>query len=332
MTVTIKPLTLPIQGMTCASCVAHVERVLTDVPGVSNVVVNLGMGKANLTYDPARACISALAAAVADVGYTVPTTEVTLDVRDMTCASCVGHVERALTELDGVLGAVVNLGLGTARVTTIPGVVPISAMKQAMHDAGYEAAERGGDVDALDRERQARVDEIRRQGRNLLVAGTVGLLVMIGTFYDILGPLQAIASLTMMGLGSIEIAEKKAAQHGASVYLYQFGYKSEMTIPGTEYSVGTPHAMDITFKFNNETPQNRPGFLSGNNPTVLLHRIRWLSYGQASPERGHLRQLVCRSGPHIPLRIGQACALIPGARWYTTDSARSLPCGARLGS
>jgi P-type Cu+ transporter len=192
MTVSIQPLTLPIQGMTCASCVAHVERALADVPGVSSVVVNLGLGKANLTYDPARARISALAAAVADVGYTVPTTEVTLDVRGMTCASCVAHVERALTELDGVLGAMVNLGLGTARVTIIPGVVTISAMKQAVRDVGYEAAERGSEVDALDRERQARADEIRQQGRNLLIAGTVGLLVMIGTFYDMLGPLQAV--------------------------------------------------------------------------------------------------------------------------------------------
>jgi para-nitrobenzyl esterase len=80
----------------------------------------------------------------------------------------------------------------------------------------------------------------------------------------------AIASITMMGLGSVEIAEKKAAQGGAPVYLYQFGYKSEMTIPGTDYAVGTPHAMDITFKFNNETPHNSPGFLSGNNPNRFL--------------------------------------------------------------
>ena len=89
----------------------------------------------------------------------------------------------------------------------------------------------------------------------------------------------AIASITMMALGSVEIAEKKAAQHGAPVYLYHFGYRSEMTIPGTEYAVGTPHAMDITFKFNNETPHNSPGLLSGNSPDCLLRRIRWLSCG-----------------------------------------------------
>lgn len=62
----------------------------------------------------------------------------------------------------------------------------------------------------------------------------------------------AITSINMMGLGSIEIAEKKALQGGAPVYLYNFGYKSNMKIPGTDYEMGTPHAMDISFKFNNE--------------------------------------------------------------------------------
>jgi para-nitrobenzyl esterase len=80
----------------------------------------------------------------------------------------------------------------------------------------------------------------------------------------------AISSITMMGLGSIEIAEKKVAQIGAPVYLYQFGYKSEMKIPGTEFAIGTPHAMDITFKFNNETPATVPGFLSGSRPDRFI--------------------------------------------------------------
>jgi para-nitrobenzyl esterase len=80
----------------------------------------------------------------------------------------------------------------------------------------------------------------------------------------------AIASMTMMGLGTVEIAESKAAQQGAPVYLYYFGYKSEMKIPGTDYAIGTPHAMDITFKFNNETPENGPGFLSGNRPDRFI--------------------------------------------------------------
>ncbi len=80
----------------------------------------------------------------------------------------------------------------------------------------------------------------------------------------------AITSITMMGLGSIEIAEKKAIQNGAPVYLYNFGYKSEMKIPGTDYPIGTPHAMDITFKFNNETLETQHGFLSGSNPDRFI--------------------------------------------------------------
>lgn len=81
----------------------------------------------------------------------------------------------------------------------------------------------------------------------------------------------AISSISMMGLGSVEIAEKKAQQGGAPVYLYNFGYKSEKKIPGTDYAMGTPHAMDISFKFNNEIPPAdgsapKESFFGGNRP------------------------------------------------------------------
>lgn len=94
----------------------------------------------------------------------------------------------------------------------------------------------------------------------------------------------AIASITMMGLGSVEIAGKKAAQAGASVYLYNFGYKSEMKIPGNDYAIGTPHAMDITFKFNNKTPANHFEFFSGNNPDrfIASHKMAelWTTFAR----------------------------------------------------
>ncbi|RIV17989.1 carboxylesterase/lipase family protein [Fibrisoma montanum] len=81
----------------------------------------------------------------------------------------------------------------------------------------------------------------------------------------------AISSITMMGLGSVDIAEKKTKQGGAPAYLYNFGYKSEKTIPGTDYAMGTPHAMDISFKFNNELPPRdgsapKESFFGGNRP------------------------------------------------------------------
>ena len=75
----------------------------------------------------------------------------------------------------------------------------------------------------------------------------------------------AVSSITMMGLGSVLIAERKSIQNGAPVYLYNFGYKSEVKIPNTDYPMGTPHAMDISFKFFNESA-NKPSFFAGNKP------------------------------------------------------------------
>ncbi len=183
-------LTLPVEGMTCASCVGHVEKALTELPGVSDVVVNLGTNKANLNYDPAEVTIPQMQKAISDIGYGVPTDEITLQVSGMTCSSCVGHVEGALRGLPGVVDATVNLGLEKARVRFIPGVVTPSQMKRAVADVGYQAIEQTTGKDHLDRERQAREYEIKRQGRNLIIAGTIGVLVMIGTFYDMLGPVQ----------------------------------------------------------------------------------------------------------------------------------------------
>jgi Cu+-exporting ATPase len=191
MTETLSQLALPISGMSCASCVSHVEGALKELPGTSNVVVNLATNKATLSYDPQRVQLADMRRAVEDVGYAITTSDLTLDVRGMTCASCVAHVEGALKELPGVQEAVVNLGLGTARVVYIPGVVSTSTMKHAVHEVGYETQERSEGADALDRERQTREDEIKRQGRNLIIAGSIGMIVMIGTFYDMLGPFKA---------------------------------------------------------------------------------------------------------------------------------------------
>jgi len=185
-------ISLPVQGMTCTSCVSHVEGALRELAGVSDVVVNLSTNKASLTYDPALVKVTDLQRAVEGVGYSVPPAEVTLDVQGMTCASCVAHVEGALNELDGVGEVSVNLGLGTARLKYIPGAVTIGAMKRAVQNVGYTASERRAGADAMDRERQAREEEIKRQGRNLLIAGSIGMIVMIGTFYDMLGPFRAI--------------------------------------------------------------------------------------------------------------------------------------------
>lgn len=75
-----------------------------------------------------------------------------------------------------------------------------------------------------------------------------------------------IMSVTFMGLGSIEMAEKKVRQNAAPVYLYNFGYKSGLKVPGTDFPMGTAHAMDIGFKFNNVRPEMPGQYLAGDKP------------------------------------------------------------------
>lgn len=114
-----------------------------------------------------------------------PTTQrVTLQISGMTCVSCVAHVEQALRELPGVSKAVVNLAMGTAKVEYVPSLVSIAQMVQAVRDIGYEASEKTDSAHAIDREREARQREIRRQGLYLLFAAPLSIIIMLGTFRD----------------------------------------------------------------------------------------------------------------------------------------------------
>ncbi|MFN4218944.1 MAG: heavy metal translocating P-type ATPase [Candidatus Bipolaricaulia bacterium] len=114
-----------------------------------------------------------------------PTTQhVTLQISGMTCASCVAHIEQALRELPGVSKAIVNLAMGTAKVEYDPGLVSLAQMAQAVRDIGYEVSETTDSAHAIDREREARQREIRRQGLYLLFAAPLSVIIMLGTFRD----------------------------------------------------------------------------------------------------------------------------------------------------
>ncbi|MDH2091452.1 heavy metal translocating P-type ATPase [Rhizobium pusense] len=135
-------ISLPIEGMTCASCVGRVERALKAVPGVTNAVVNLATEKATITTN-AAIDPSTLIKAVEDVGYEVAAsfsapTAATLEVaiEGMTCASCVGRVEKALKAVPGVTNAVVNLATEKA---TIQGSADAAVLVAAIEGAGYDA-------------------------------------------------------------------------------------------------------------------------------------------------------------------------------------------------
>ncbi|CAM4009366.1 heavy metal translocating P-type ATPase [Paracoccus yeei] len=129
--------TLPVEGMTCASCVGRVEKALRGVPGVVSASVNLATNSARVLTD-APVPRAALAEAVERIGYAVPAPPaVELAVEGMTCASCVGRVEKALLAVPGVTGASVNLATERARVE---GTADVPDLVAAIARVGYDAA------------------------------------------------------------------------------------------------------------------------------------------------------------------------------------------------
>ena len=136
-TVVSSRLTLPVHGMSCASCVAHVEKALAAVPGVASVAVNLATESA--TVSGADLDAATLRRAVDEAGYEVPAETLQLAIEGMTCASCVARVEKALAAVPGVLRASVNLASESARVELVRGVAGARLLAAAVQDAGYTA-------------------------------------------------------------------------------------------------------------------------------------------------------------------------------------------------
>ena len=131
----------PVEGMTCASCVGRVEKALQAVPGVLDVSVNLATETASIQASTSTT-LDMLRTAVDKAGYSVGEQTLQLSIEGMTCASCVGRVEKALARVPGVVSAVVNLATETATVQTTsqPGDSrTLDALLQAVDKAGYVA-------------------------------------------------------------------------------------------------------------------------------------------------------------------------------------------------
>lgn len=170
---TVKRLELPVEGMSCASCVLKVEEGLKKTEGVGTVAVNLASQRAAIAYDPARASTQRFVDVVRSLGYDVPVRKVQLPVRGMSCASCVERVEHALRSVDGVLNASVNLASERATVDVLA-TTPLADLKRAVRNAGYEVLDVEGSegTPAEDYERDARRREISTL-RHKLIAGAV---------------------------------------------------------------------------------------------------------------------------------------------------------------
>lgn len=163
---------LSIKGMTCASCVGRVERSLNKLAGVSSANVNLATERADISFIN-TADISATIAAIENAGYEVVKDSIDVSIKGMTCASCVGRVERALLKVPGVISANVNLATERAQVTITRGMNSTELLS-TIEKNGYKAQIVSSDSNATDL-----VNEMKMHKRALCTAFILTLPVFI---------------------------------------------------------------------------------------------------------------------------------------------------------
>lgn len=151
-----------IEGMTCASCVGRVEKALAKIDGVTQVSVNLATEKALIESQHALKS-DEIAQVVERTGYKVrPPAAINLNIEGMTCASCVGRVEKALAKVPGVKQVNVNLATEQARVE-LDQAVTAAALIQVVEKAGYTATlDQGNNSDQKQDQKQAELHILKR--------------------------------------------------------------------------------------------------------------------------------------------------------------------------
>jgi Cu+-exporting ATPase len=239
--------TLPVRGMTCASCVSHVEKALKNVEGVGDVSVNLATEKASLDFRADAIRVGELVNAVRETGYDVATETTTLDIEGMTCASCVNHVEQALNKVPGVIEANVNLATERATVTYVTETTGLPDFKKAVREAGYQVVEEP--VEEAGVEERAKEDETVRKMRQarfrmrMAWLFTVPIIVwMIAEmFFGIIWPNATIFNLGMilLALPVLFWVGRRTFQSGLTAVMHGYANMDTLITLGTGASLLT---------------------------------------------------------------------------------------------
>ncbi len=204
----IEAKTLRIEGMTCASCVASVEKSLSQTSGVVEASVNLATESAVVRFDPASVDFARLREAVQRAGYDVATREktATFRVEGMTCASCVAHVEKALGNVDGVSKATVNLATESAQVSFNVEQVDPSDLVAAVAQTGYSlVVEDAGGIEEIESELEKDERKIKKAADKMWFSWALTLPIVLwmipemGWGYVFLGPIVYNIGLVLLG-------------------------------------------------------------------------------------------------------------------------------------
>ncbi|QFP78347.1 cadmium-translocating P-type ATPase [Deinococcus sp. AJ005] len=224
----LKTLNLDVGGMTCAACVGRVERGLKKVDGVQDAAVNLATERASVTYDPALTNAAQLVEVVKDTGYETRTAELSFPVEGMTCAACVGRVERGLQKAEGVLSASVNLATERANVTYLPTTTSPAALKEAVREAGYDVPDEATESQSrLDTDRARKAEEIAALRRSVILAAAFSIPLFILAMLPMVWPALDMWLMDRVGMGTLNwvmLALAAPVQFGPGRRFYRSGW------------------------------------------------------------------------------------------------------------
>ncbi|MDY6795373.1 MAG: heavy metal translocating P-type ATPase [Actinomycetota bacterium] len=174
-----KRVVIRIGDMTCSTCAASVERSLAGMRGVEDASVNFASERATVTYNPEETGLENIVDTIRGLGYRAGLEKSVYVVDGMTCASCVSRVEKALSGLEGVAGANVNLATERATVTYDPERTGFAEMARAVKAAGYRLRPADMGEESLDRERMSRARETRGLKVKLLYSAASAMVLLV---------------------------------------------------------------------------------------------------------------------------------------------------------
>lgn len=293
-TATGERVTIPIKGMTCASCVSHVTNALEEVPGVAEASVNLATEKASVSFKTGKVPLTGLVDALEDAGYGVATEKVTLSIGGMTCASCVHHVESALSSVDGVSHGTVNLATERATVEYTPGVAGLAELRHAVEDAGYSVERVVGD----DGDDVATPRDLLVLKRKFVVSLVVAGVIMVMMFTPILD------GLSRFGLQFILFVMATPVQFwaGRQFYVGAWGaLKHRTSNMNTLIAVGTSvaylYSVGVTFLGHTSFFEDHPTEAYFDTSTAIIGLVllgRFLEVRAKSDASGAIKALMGR--------------------------------------
>jgi len=161
---------LPITGMTCANCVATIERNIKKEPGVQSAAVNLSSERATVEFNPDLVNLGALIGRVERAGYGIAVGTAEFSIRGMSDDNDARRLQKVLEKMEGVREVFVAFSSERARIQYIPTLVSQTDLRQAIKAAGFTTISTGGE--ARDAEAEARSEEIAHQ-KHLLVVGLI---------------------------------------------------------------------------------------------------------------------------------------------------------------